>query len=111
MLPVLVSLLLLAALVWALNPRQPNLQPAPLGAPLAACAPLPRRFTPSDITDLGEPPFPALTREQRFRALGQLNRQECPCGCKLSVAACRLSDPGCKTSADLAKQTGDASRH
>jgi len=105
-----VSLLLLAALVWALNPRQPKLKPAPLGRPLAACAPLPRRFMPTDITDLREPPFPSLTRQQRFRALAQLNAQECPCGCKLSVAACRLSDPSCQASADLAKKAADDAR-
>ena len=99
---VAVTLALLAALVWALNPRQPALAPAPLGPPLPVCAKLPREFTPTDITHLAEPPFPALPRERKLRALFHMNTEPCPCGCKLSLAACRLNYPSCKTSKELA---------
>jgi hypothetical protein len=105
---VVITLLLLAALVWALNPRQPKFTPAPLGAPQTACAKLPRQFVPSDITELHEPPFPALSRERRLRALALMNAEECPCGCKLSVAACRVNNPTCKTSAERTGQSVDA---
>ncbi len=108
---VAVTLALLVALVWALNARQPKLTPAPLGAPLEACARLPRDFTPTDVTELGEPPFPALPREQKYRALRRMNTEECPCGCKLSVASCRLNDPSCKTSAGLTKKIVDSTSH
>lgn len=101
---VAVTLALLAALVWALNPRPPKFTPAPLGAPQTACARLPRQFVPSDVTELGEPPFPALARERRLRALARMNAEECPCGCKLSVAVCRVNSPTCKTSAERASQ-------
>ena len=101
---VVVTLALLVALVWALNARQPKLTPAPLGPPLEACARLPREFTPTDATDLGEPPFTVLPREQKYRALRRMNTEECPCGCKLSIASCRLNDPSCKTSAGLTKK-------
>jgi len=89
---VAVTMALLAALVWALNPRQPR----------PICAKLPREFTPTDITHLAEPPFPALPRERKLRALFHMNTETCPCGCKLSLAACRLNYPSCKTSKELA---------
>ena len=101
---VAVTMALLAALVWALNPRQPKLEPAPLGPPLPVCAKLPREFTPTDITHLAEPPFPALPRERKLRALFHMNTEPCPCGCKLSLAACRLNYPSCKTSKGLAAE-------
>jgi len=101
---VAITLVVLAALVWALNPRQPKFTPAPLGAPPTACARLPRQFVPSDVTELREPPYPALSRERRLRALAQMNAEECPCGCRLSVAACRVNNPTCKTSAERAGQ-------
>lgn len=103
-LPVVVTLAAMAALVWALNPRQPALKPAPLGAPLPSCAHLPREFVPTDITDLGEPPFPTLPRDQKLRVLARMNTEECSCGCKLSVAACRMNDPTCKVSAERTRE-------
>ena len=103
-LPVVVTLAAMAVLVWILNPRQPSLKPAPLGAPLPSCARLPREFVPTDITDLGEPPFTTLPRDKKLRALARMNTEECPCGCKLSVAACRLNDPTCKVSAERTKE-------
>lgn len=101
---VVVTLAAMAVLVWALNPRQPSLRPAPLGAPLPSCARLPREFVPTDVTDLVEPPFPTLPHDEKLRALARMNTEECTCGCKLSVAACRLNDPTCKTSAARTKE-------
>ncbi len=43
-----------------------------------------------------------LTQEQRRAALHKLNAETCDCGCKMTLAQCRISDPGCKTSKDRA---------
>ena len=43
-----------------------------------------------------------LTQEQRMAALHKLNAETCPCGCKYTLAQCRISDPGCKISKDRA---------
>ncbi|HEY2905546.1 MAG TPA: TlpA disulfide reductase family protein [Vicinamibacterales bacterium] len=44
-----------------------------------------------------------LTREQRGAALQRLNSEGCTCGCDLSIAKCRIDDPGCGVSLPLAK--------
>jgi len=36
-----------------------------------------------------------LTPEQRLVALHKFNAEECPCGCKLTLAQCRIYDHGC----------------
>ncbi len=36
-----------------------------------------------------------LTPEQRLAALHKFNAEECPCGCKLTLAQCRIYDHGC----------------
>ena len=41
-----------------------------------------------------------LTPEQRLVALHQFNAEECSCGCKLTLAQCRIYDPLCKLSRD-----------
>jgi thiol-disulfide isomerase/thioredoxin len=43
-----------------------------------------------------------LTQEQRMAALHKLNAETCDCGCKYTLAQCRISDPACKTSKDRA---------
>jgi thiol-disulfide isomerase/thioredoxin len=43
-----------------------------------------------------------LTQEQRMGALHKLNAEGCDCGCKYTLAQCRIADPGCKTSKDRA---------
>ena len=105
---VVATLALLAALVWALNPRQPKLSPAGLGPPPEACARLARDFTPTDITDLREAPFPNLPQVQKYRALFRMNTEACACGCKLSIVSCRVNNPSCRASADLTKKIVEA---
>lgn len=41
-----------------------------------------------------------LTPEQRLVALHRFNAEECPCGCKLTLAQCRIYDRGCTFSKD-----------
>jgi thiol-disulfide isomerase/thioredoxin len=43
-----------------------------------------------------------LTQEQRMAALHKLNAEACDCGCKYTLAQCRISDPACKTSKERA---------
>lgn len=41
---------------------------------------------------------------QRTAALKKLNEETCTCGCTLTVAQCRINDPNCPISPDLAKK-------
>lgn len=43
-----------------------------------------------------------LTQEQRMAALHELNAETCDCGCKYTLAQCRISDPACKISKERA---------
>jgi thiol-disulfide isomerase/thioredoxin len=42
--------------------------------------------------------FRNLSAEQRDAALHKFNAQQCDCGCKFTLAQCRIYDPGCKIS-------------
>jgi thiol-disulfide isomerase/thioredoxin len=48
--------------------------------------------------------FKGLTEEQRRAALKRLNSEICTCGCKLTIAQCRINDSECSTSQQLAQQ-------
>jgi hypothetical protein len=41
-----------------------------------------------------------LTPEQLAAALHKFNAETCPCGCKFTLAQCRIYDPACKLSQD-----------
>jgi thiol-disulfide isomerase/thioredoxin len=41
-----------------------------------------------------------LTPEQLASALHKFNAETCPCGCKFTLAQCRIYDPACKLSQD-----------
>jgi thiol-disulfide isomerase/thioredoxin len=43
-----------------------------------------------------------LTPEQRMAALHKLNAEACACGCKYTLAQCRIYDPACNTSKERA---------
>jgi thiol-disulfide isomerase/thioredoxin len=43
-----------------------------------------------------------LTQEQRMAVLHKLNADTCDCGCKYTLAQCRINDPACNTSKDRA---------
>lgn len=98
---VVVALALLAGLVWAIRPRRPDFKPAPLEPQPEGCLILPRAFVPTNLTELPGSSIEALPQAAKYRALLRLNMQPCACGCKLSIAACRISNPKCKVSADL----------
>jgi len=45
-----------------------------------------------------------LTDEQRAAVLHKLNAEICPCGCKYTLAQCRIYDPPCRYSRDRAAE-------
>ena len=56
-----------------------------------------------------------LTPGQKKTALQRLNAERCTCGCRLTLAQCRINDPACGVSLPLAKklvgQIGRAANH
>ncbi|MGH9718468.1 MAG: TlpA family protein disulfide reductase [Candidatus Acidiferrales bacterium] len=54
--------------------------------------------------------FKGLTAAQRKLALKRMNTEHCTCGCNLTVAECRITDPGCAASQKLAQQIVDEIR-
>jgi len=94
----------LAALAWALAPDRPDFKPAPLETPPENCPKIQREFLPSNATEILEPSLAGLTPAQKNRVLYRLNMEPCTCGCSLSVAACRVSNPNCKISEALAEK-------
>jgi thiol-disulfide isomerase/thioredoxin len=55
-----------------------------------------------NATELPDVDLSGLTPEQKKLALRRLNTTDCTCGCKQSVAQCRLDDTSCPISKDLA---------
>ena len=48
--------------------------------------------------------FKGLTEDQKHAALKRLNSELCSCGCKLTIAQCRINDSECTTSQHLAEK-------
>ncbi len=99
-----VTIGLLAALVWALNPPQSRLTPAKLHPLLPGCLKLNRAFVATNVTSVATPPVDALPETIKYRVLYRLNMEACSCGCGQSVAACRSNNPDCVTSLERAKK-------
>jgi hypothetical protein len=100
----LVTLAVLAAFVWALRPDRPNVQPAPLRPPDAACPPLDGQFTPTNLTELPGLELASLSQERRNHVLLRLNMEPCPCGCNTSLAYCLVSHARCGKCKELAQK-------
>ena len=58
----------------------------------------------ANATDLPDVDFSGLTPEQKKVALHRLNAEGCTCGCKLTLAECRINDTSCPISKALAAQ-------
>lgn len=97
-----VTLALLALLVWGLMPRRPKLKPAPLEPPHSLCTPGTSDFVPSNLTRIPGVSLDSLPQALRDRILLRLNMEPCSCGCKLSLAACRAGNPSCPVSPQAA---------
>ena len=55
-------------------------------------------------TELPGVDFSGLSPEQKKAALKRLNTETCTCGCRLTLAQCRLNDTSCVRSRDLAEK-------
>jgi thiol-disulfide isomerase/thioredoxin len=53
-------------------------------------------------TDLPDVDFTGLTPEMKKAALKRLNSETCDCGCRLTLAQCRINDTSCPKSRKLA---------
>src|SRR5258706_4986913 len=49
-------------------------------------------------TELPGVDFSKLTAQQKATALHRMNAESCDCGCKLTLAQCRMNDSGCRVS-------------
>ena len=65
----------------------------------------------AQVTTIPGVDLAALSPARRTEALQKLNAQPCTCGCDLTVAKCRVDDPGCAISLpiarDIVKQIAD----
>ena len=92
---VAVTFALLALLVWGLHPRRPKIRPALLLPPSNPCSAARTDFVPSNLTSIPGLSLEKLPPAVRNQVLLRLNLEPCPCGCKLSLAACLASNPSC----------------
>ncbi|MGH9455576.1 MAG: hypothetical protein ACRD2O_16570, partial [Terriglobia bacterium] len=94
---VAVTIILLGALVWGMRPAHPHLTPAPLQPPAPGCPRTSPTFVPTNITSLRDSALQALPSSVRNRVLLRANMEPCTCGCAMSIASCRASQPRCET--------------
>ena len=100
----IVTLVVLAALVWELKPDRPNVRPAPLRPPETACPQIAGQFTPTNITDVPSQDLASLSKERRNHVLLRLNMEPCTCGCNQSIALCLVSHARCEACRQRAKE-------
>jgi len=58
----------------------------------------------ANATELPGVSFKGLKPEQKRLALKRMNSENCTCGCKLTIAQCRINESTCATSEKLAAQ-------
>jgi len=61
----------------------------------------------AEITEVPGVDFSNVPAERRLEVILELNKQDCTCGCGLSVAKCRIDDPTCQVSQPLAQSIAD----
>ena len=101
---VALSLILLAALVWAMAPGRAKFAPAPLRPVPPGCPLKAPDFVPSDATEVSGVDLISLSAAQRNRVLFRLNMEPCPCNCNNSIAACRINHPNCPLGKELVEK-------
>jgi hypothetical protein len=99
-----VTLTVLAGLVWAISPAHPHLKPAPLHPQPPGCPKLAAEFVPTNYTEAPGFPMESFSPKQRYHALLRMDMEPCTCGCTLSIACCLVEHPQCPTSKDLAQK-------
>jgi thiol-disulfide isomerase/thioredoxin len=58
----------------------------------------------ANATELPGVNFKGLTPQQKHLALKRMNSENCMCGCKMTIAQCRINESSCSTSQKLAAQ-------
>jgi thiol-disulfide isomerase/thioredoxin len=58
----------------------------------------------ANATELPDVDLSGLTADQKKEALHRLNAEGCTCGCKLTLAECRINDSSCPVSKDAAAE-------
>ena len=58
----------------------------------------------ANATELPDVDLSGLTAEQKREALHRLNAESCTCGCKLTLAECRINDTTCPISKGIANR-------
>jgi hypothetical protein len=101
---VALGLILLAGLVWAMAPGRAKYAPAPLRPVPAGCPQNAPDFVPSDATEVPGVNLSSFSNAQRNHVLYRLNMEPCPCGCKTSIDACRISHPTCPVGKNLVEK-------
>ncbi len=101
---VIVTIALLAALVWGLTPARLSVKPASIRLETAGCPKVGGDFVPSDFTEVPELKWDGLSSQQKNRVLLRLNMEPCSCGCNVSIASCLRNHPQCQTCKDLAQK-------
>lgn len=62
----------------------------------------------ANATDLPGVDFSGLTEDQRSAALHKMNAEGCTCGCKLTLAQCRINDTACGVSRSICAKIVEA---
>ena len=93
--PAALSLILLAALVWAMAPTRQKFTPAPLRPIPAGCPQSGSDFVPTDATEIPGVDLTSFPNAQRNHVLFRMNMEPCPCSCNTSIAGCRINHPTC----------------
>jgi hypothetical protein len=96
-LPVVLTLGMLALLVWGFSPRRVRIKAAPLQPVTSLCTPH-GDFVPTNLIEIPGVPLDRLPDAVKNRILLRLNMEPCTCGCAQSLASCRASNPQCPVS-------------
>ena len=67
-------------------------------------SPAAQRQNAANVLELPDVDFSRLTEKQKQEARRRLNTESCTCGCKLTMAECRINDTSCPISKALAAQ-------
>jgi hypothetical protein len=99
-----VAIAALAAFAFWLNFPQPHFVPAPFDPVGPDCPKTSRVFVPTNATEVPDLPSSDVPPKERDRMIFRANMEACPCGCQLSLAACRMNYAACTRSAEQLKK-------
>jgi hypothetical protein len=98
------ALAALAVFAFWLNFPQPHFVPAPLDPVGPDCPKTSRVFIPTNATEIPDLPSSGVSPKEKDQMIFRANMEACPCGCQLSLAACRINYSACTHSAERLKK-------